>query len=429
MPSPLHKTVLKRIFTALSTSALTIVFSLGLSLGLLGCASSNANVLVDLVSLVGKEQPKDLVHLQEVAKPPLIQTLHAELDRYQPQVKITAPTPGEVINQTTVQVSLAVEDYPLFKNAEFGMGPHVHLFLDDQPYTAVYSTSEPVVLTDLAPGTHTLRAFASRPWHESFKNEGAYAQVTFHVLTETGSNAPDPAQPLLTYSRPQSTYGAEPIMLDFYLTNAPLHFLASTPDDDIPDWRVRATINGESFLIDRWEPIYLSGFAEGDNWVKLEFLGEEGEPIPNVFNTTARLINYTPGGQDGLARIVRGDVSLEEALAIVRPPDGVSASNPAPEVSTESTPDAQTVAEPVSETTSEPDLEAVVETVLEESTEQPEEEATEPATEAMPELPASEPELAAEPSPDNASEGMAEAANSSTTEETTLGETPDSEQP
>ncbi|MGA1410168.1 MAG: hypothetical protein ACO37W_10595 [Prochlorotrichaceae cyanobacterium] len=317
MRFPLRKDSLLRVFSVLCASGLAIVLSLGLS----SCAASDANVLVDLVSLAGQEQPKELVHLQEVATPSLIQTLHSELDRYQPQVKITAPTAGEVIQQTTVNVNFEVEDYPLFKNPDFGMGPHLHVFLDDQPYTAVYSTSEPLVLTDLSPGTHTLRAFASRPWHESFKNEGAYAQVTFHVLTETGSNAPDPTQPLLTYSRPQSSYGAEPIMLDFYLTNAPLHFLASSdPEDEIPDWRIRATINDESFLIDRWEPIYLTGFAEGANWVKLEFLGSEGEPIPNVFNTTARLIDYTPNGNDGLARIVRGEVSLSEALAIVQSP-------------------------------------------------------------------------------------------------------------
>lgn len=295
--------------------------SLGLSLSLSSCGTSNANVLVDLVSLAGREQPKDLVHLQEVATPPLLQSLAAELDRYQPQVTIAAPLPGEVLNQTTVNVRFEVQDYPLFKNAELGLGPHIHVFLDDQPYTAVYNISEPLVLTDVPPGTHTLRAFASRPWHESFKNEGAYAQVTFHVLTETGSNAPDPQQPLLTYSRPQGSYGAEPILLDFYVTNAPLHFLASSdPEDDIPDWRIRATINGESFLIDRWEPIYLTGFKDGENWVKLEFLGETGEPIPNVFNTTARLIDYAPGGQDSLSRLVRGEVSLEEALGIVRPP-------------------------------------------------------------------------------------------------------------
>jgi len=358
---PIHKNFLKRVFSFLALRSvaivLTIALSLGLSFSLSSCATSNTNVLIDLVGLAGKEEPKDLVSLQEVATPALIQALHAELDRYQPQVKITAPTPGEVINQTIINVSLTVEDYPLFKNPEFAMGPHVHLFLDDQPYTAIYSTEEPVVLTDVSPGTHTLRAFASRPWHESFKNEGAYAQVTFHVLTETGNNAPDPQQPLLTYSRPQGGYGAEPIMLDFYLTKAPLHFLASEPKDDISDWRIRATINGESFLIDRWEPIYLSGFAEGDNWVKLEFLGEEGEPLPNAFNTTARVVNYTPGGQDGLSRIVRGDVTLEEALAIVRPPSTAApAVETTPAPITEPAPPAHQPAAP--ESVSEPEEKA-----------------------------------------------------------------------
>lgn len=39
-------------------------------------------------------------------------------------------------------------------------------------------------------------------------------------------------------------------MLDFYLTNAPLHVVAQeNPADDIADWRIRVTINGESFFI------------------------------------------------------------------------------------------------------------------------------------------------------------------------------------
>ena len=96
---------------------------------------------------------------------------------------------------------------------------------------------------------------------------------------------------------------------------------SADPEDEIPDWRIRATINGESFLIDRWEPIYLTGFKEGINWVKLELLGEDGEPIVNAFNTTARLIEYYPGGTDALSRLVRGEVDREAALAIVLPPN------------------------------------------------------------------------------------------------------------
>ncbi len=158
-----------------------------------------------------------------------------------------------------------------------------------------------------------------RPWQESFKNEGAYAQVTFHVFTETNPG-PDAAVPLLTYSQPQGIYGAEPILLDFYLTQAPLRFLAQAdPEDEIVDWRVRATINGEQFLIDRWEPIYLTGFREGQNWIKLEFLGDNGEPLANRFNTTAQLLEYYPGGTDSLSRLVRGELSPDEQQALLVP--------------------------------------------------------------------------------------------------------------
>ena len=200
-----------------------------------------------------------------------------------------------------------------------GLGPHIHLFLDNEPYRAVYDTDKPIILEDLEAGTHTLRAFTSRPWHESFKNDGAYAQTTFHILTKT-ANAPDPAKPLLTYSRPQGTYGAEPIMLDFYLTNAPLHAIAqANPNDTISDWRIRATINGQSFLIDNWQPLYLKGFEKGKNWIKLELLDQEGNPIDNGFNTTARVITYNPKGQDTLSKLMRGELTAAAARSIVEP--------------------------------------------------------------------------------------------------------------
>ena len=217
-------------------------------------------------------------------------------------------------------VQFQVQDLPIYKDVNLGLGPHLHVFLDNQPYTAVYDANEPLVLTDLEPGTHTLRAFASRPWHESFKNEGAYAQTTFHLFTKTPNNNPDPALPLLTYSRPQSSYGAEPIMLDFYLTNAPLHQVAlENPEDAIVDWRIRVTINGESFVTDQWQPLYLTGFKPGKNWVQLEFLDEEGNPLNNVFNNTVRLITYEPNGEDTLSKLVRGELTAAEAGSIVDP--------------------------------------------------------------------------------------------------------------
>jgi len=290
----------------------------------------------------------------EASPPRMLVQLGRELEGYSPQVKILRPRSGETIEDTTVKVRLQVRDYPIFKDENLAMGPHLHLILDNEPYRAVYDTSEPVVLENLSPGTHTLRVFASRPWHESFKNYGAYDRVIFNVFTPTEGDAPEPELPLLTYSRPKGAYGAEPILLDFYLTNAPLHPVAQESDEDeILDWRIRCTIDGESFILDRWEPLYLKGFKPGTNWVKLEFLDELGNPIKNAFNTTARAIDYDRDGDDTLAKLVRGEIDLEVAKAIVIP--GYSVPEPEAEVTPEPTP------EPEPEVTPEPEPEVAPE--------------------------------------------------------------------
>ena len=108
-------------------------------------------------------------------------------------------------------------------------------------------------LRNVVAGKHTLRVFPSRPWHESYKNEGAFQMVTFTVkgggdaakptTTNTGQTmannnaAPTPAtpregkdvasstagdvdatKPLVTYSRRKAIQGADadPIMIDFW---------------------------------------------------------------------------------------------------------------------------------------------------------------------------------------------------------------------
>ena len=111
-------------------------------------------------------------------------------------------------------------------------------------------------LRNVSDGEHTLRVFPSRPWHESYKNEGAFQMMKFTVkdggadptkpattnsgqpmsnansnantaatpegkeMKESTAGAIDPAKPLLTYSRPKGEYkgaDAEAIMIDFWL--------------------------------------------------------------------------------------------------------------------------------------------------------------------------------------------------------------------
>ena len=289
-----------------------------LSWPLMGCA--DRLVASPPPSLTKISEPVAIGKLAEVQPPLLIQELRRNLDQYQPQIKILSPEPEQVLEDTTVVVKLKIQDLPIFQNADLEMGPHIHLILDNQPYQAIYNPDKPIILKDLTAGTHTLRVFPVRPWHESFKNDGAFAQRTFHVLTKTEDNRPDPALPLLTYSRPKGSYGAEPILLDFYLTNAPLHLIAQeNTEDAIADWRIRVTINNESFLLDNWQPIYLTGFEKGQNWVKLEFIDEQGNLVQNAFNNTVRVIDYAPNGQDTLSQLVRGELSLETAKSIINP--------------------------------------------------------------------------------------------------------------
>jgi hypothetical protein len=257
--------------------------------------------------------------LSEVNIPESISSLAPSLEKFQPQVQILSPKPDEILSDDRVTIELQVNDLPLFKHPELGLGNHLHVILDKQTYQGVYDLKEPLVFKNLTPGTHSLRVFASRPWHESFKNEGAYAQTTFHVLTKTAENNPDPQKPLLTYSRPVGTYGAEPIMLDYYLTNAPSHLVASGSADSLPDWRIRVTVNDRAFILDRWAPIYLQGFKPGKNWVRLELVDDRGNPIPNVYNDTVGLVNYDPQSKDALAKLIRGELSPNLARALVEP--------------------------------------------------------------------------------------------------------------
>ena len=257
-------------------------------------------------------------NLAETATPQIIQELASQLDRYNPHVRIVSPNQEQVFSQSNIDVQLEVEDLPIFRDNKSKLGNHLNLILDNEPPKQIYNATEPVVLENLTPGTHTLRAIASRPWGESYKNEGAYAQTTFSVLTETNDNRPDRNLPLLTYNNPTGTYGAEPILLDFYLTNAPLHSVAKN-DSNLSDWRIKTTVNGDSFLLENWQPVYLTGLNKGENWIQLELIDEAGNNIENTYNNTVRVINYDPQVNDFLSQLVTGKIDLASAQAFIEP--------------------------------------------------------------------------------------------------------------
>ena len=98
----------------------------------------------------------------------------------------------------------------------------------------------------------------------------------------------DPAKPLLTYSRPKGEYKAEdadPIMIDFWLSGAKLK-------GDGGDYRVRYIVDDDDAkYIEKWEPIWLSGWTNGKHTVRLELVDKDDKPVENGgYNTTSREI-------------------------------------------------------------------------------------------------------------------------------------------
>jgi len=252
----------------------------------------------------------------KISPPPHeIAQLSAQLESLTPKVSILEPQLDQVLSEKKVTLRFALEGYRLFKDPEYGLGPHLHVVLDNQPYIPYYDLSTPLTLENLSPGSHTVRVFVGTPWHESFKNREAYAQVTFHVLAKTPEYVPDPALPLLTYNRPVGSYGAEPILVDFWLSNAPIR---ETLLENLPkDWRIRYTLNGQSGYLSEWQSFYLSGWQPGLNIFELELVDGQNRPIRNVFNSAVREITYTPNGQDTLSRLVRGELTASQVSRIL----------------------------------------------------------------------------------------------------------------
>ena len=123
---------------------------------------------------------------------------------------------------------------------------------------------------------------------QPMSNTNAAAAPEGKDMQATTAGAVDKTKPLLTYSRPKGEYkGAdtEAIMIDFWLANAKL-------TGDGGEYRVRYTVNNtESKFIEKWQPIWLSGWNAGAHKVKLELIDRNGNLVDNGdYNSTTREI-------------------------------------------------------------------------------------------------------------------------------------------
>jgi len=269
-------------------------------------------------TLSATERPEKIIEL--MAK-------RGEQDTAKPVLKIIEPKAEATVNSSTVKVKLDIsgdlKGYKPGMNAETHSGNHIHVILDNQPYEAFYNLDQEFELRNVSDGEHTIRVFPSRPWHESYKNEGAFQMVRFTVkngggdaskpattsdgskmsnanttatpegkeMKESTAGAVDAKKPLLTYSRPKGEYkgdDADAIMIDFWLENAKLK-------NDGGDYRVRYTVDGgQPMFIDSWAPIWLKGWTDGKHTLKLELIDKDGNLVDNGgYNSTTREFTVT----------------------------------------------------------------------------------------------------------------------------------------
>jgi hypothetical protein len=207
------------------------------------------------------------------------------------KLSLTSPKMGAEVPKDAV-LEFEVEGYELGAQtvpdpflANSAKGQHIHVIVDNAPYTAHY---DPNAEVDLEPGSHVILAFLSRSYHESVKHDFVVTRVHHEKKTKAIEEA-DLGGPHLFYSRPKGTYtgdATERVLLDFYLVNT------SIAEDGN---KVEATINGETFTLTEWVPYVVEGLKMGENTFALRLVDAEGNLVPGPFNEVERTITLKEG--------------------------------------------------------------------------------------------------------------------------------------
>lgn len=206
------------------------------------------------------------------------------------QLRLNTPPANGVVQPGPVEFVYDLTNFQLTRmtphsNAEFMAnsqeGQHIHHIVDNEPYTAHYETS---FTKEMEEGHHVVLSFLSRSYHESLKHRGAYDLRMITVGRPQQQMEFDMKGQHMFYSRPKGEYvGSDTrrIMLDFYLVNTEL----STAGN-----KVRATINGNEFILDKWMPHIIEGLPMGENTIKLELINNAGAVVPGPYNSVTRTI-------------------------------------------------------------------------------------------------------------------------------------------
>ncbi len=237
--------------------------------------------------------------LQEVSPPGAVEQIAAALASHRPRLRITSPAEGELLPAGPWQLGLVLDDWPLVRDPSLGLGPHLVVQVDEGPGERIGDWSQGEAsngrlnldMAALAPGSHRITVYAALPWGEAVKLPGATAQLRVHRVAANPLSQPAAGSAQLLAVSPDALSQSEPVLIDWLLQDAPLQGLR----DGDARWRLRISVNGDSFLVDQNTPVWLRGLKPGSNSLLLELLDGLGEPLNPPFNSLVREVVIQPG--------------------------------------------------------------------------------------------------------------------------------------
>jgi len=316
-----------RIPTALTALALVMVLLLSN-----GCSRLQAPVAGRPELLTAPASGLSQGRLQEVAPPQAAAAVAERLAEHSPQVEILAPADDSLLNEGPWTLAMQVSDWPLADAGSLGLGPHLVVQIDQQEPLRITSAeaAAELLLPELPPGSHRVTVYAARPWGEAVKSPGAMRQIRLHRVGRNAAELPTRGSAQLIVASPDGLQQQEPVLIDWLLLDAPLQHLRN----DDARWRLRVSVNGDSFLVDRQMPLWLKGFRRGSNAVQLELLDGRGEALNPPFNSLVREVVIGSGQRPAwLGTALSGDdlalLSGEPVVAPALPVPATVAAEPA----------------------------------------------------------------------------------------------------
>lgn len=173
-------------------------------------------------------------------------------------------------------------DHHMANSAE---GQHIHFILNNAPYVALYKPEH----TFHVPinSEHYLLSFLSRSFHESIKTTDASKLIKFKVNADGKIEEQYvPTEPSLFYSRPKGDYKGDDtrsVLLDFFVVNTDI-----SPEAN----KVKAVINGQEFILDRWIPYEITNLPKGEATIQLTLVNAEGNASTGDNVTIERKSNF-----------------------------------------------------------------------------------------------------------------------------------------